>query len=145
MKRLITWCVPFTACFLFLAAVTAQAQEKKAGKVDPTGAWVWSTPGRDGGEARESTLTLKLEGEKLTGKIAGGRGGEIEIKNAKIMGDEITFDRVFERDGNSFTTKYKGKIKDDAITGKIITERDGQSRERDWTAKRKKVEAKKPA
>jgi hypothetical protein len=145
MKRLTTWCLQLTACFLLAAAATTQAQEKKTEKVDPTGTWTWSVPARDGGEARESTLKLKMEGDKLVGTISGRQGNETKITNAKMTGDELTFERTFERGGNSITTKYKGKIKGDTITGKITSERDGQSRENDWTAKRKKDEKKEEA
>lgn len=137
-----TWCVPLAACFLFLAVLSTQAQEKKAEKVDPTGTWTWSRPGRDGGPARESTLTLKMEGEKLTGKMSGMQGRETEIKNAKMTADEISFDVTREFNGNSMTSKYKGKIKDDTITGKFTVERDGETTEREWVAKKKKDEKK---
>lgn len=141
MKRLMSWCVPLTACFLLLATVSTQAQEA-AKKADPTGTWTWSTPGRNGGEGRESTLKLKMEGDKLTGAIAGRQGNETKIENAKLSGEEISFDVTREWQGNSRTMKYKGKIAGDTITGKITTERDGNTREVDWTAKRKKEEKK---
>lgn len=70
------------------------------------------------------------------------RGGETKIENGKLTGDEISFDVTREFQGNSFTAKYKGKVTADTITGKISTERDGQTRERDWTAKKKSAEKK---
>jgi hypothetical protein len=140
MKRLTSWCLQLTACFLLLAAASVQAQDAK--KADPTGTWTWSTPGRDGGEARESTLKLKLDGDKLTGALSGRQGNETPITNAKLSGDEISFEVTREFQGNSFTQKFKGKISGDTITGKIARERDGQTNERDWTAKRKSAEKK---
>jgi hypothetical protein len=140
MKKLTSWCLQLTACCLLFAAVTSQAQDSK--KVDPTGTWTWSTPGRNGGEARESTLKLKLEGDKVTGALSGMRGGETKIENGKLTGDEISFDVTREFQGNSFTTKYKGKVTADTITGKISMERNGETRERDWTAKKKSEEKK---
>ena len=107
---------------------------------DASGTWTWSTPGRDGGEARKSTMKLKVDGEKVTGTIATpGREGaarEAEITNGKIKGDQISFDVAREFQGNKFTAKYSGKISGDTITGKMATERDGNTRERDWEAKR---------
>jgi hypothetical protein len=140
MKRLTSWCLQLTACFLLLAAASVQADDSK--KADPTGTWTWSTPGRNGGEARETTLKLKMDGEKLTGTMSGRQGAETAITNAKLAGDEVSFDVTREFQGNSVTQKYKGKISGDTITGKISSERDGQSRERDWTAKRKSAEKK---
>jgi hypothetical protein len=140
MKKLTSWCLQLSACFLLLAAPAIQAQDSK--KADPTGTWTWSMPGRDGGEARETTLKLKMEGEKLTGTVSGRQGNETAITNGKLTGDEVSFDVTREYQGNSRTQKFKGKISGDSIIGKIASERDGETRERDWTAKRK-TEAKK--
>jgi hypothetical protein len=128
-----------TCALLGLAAVaTARAEDKK---VDPSGTWTWSTPGRDGGEARKSTLKLKAEGEKVTGSISspgrqGGEARETPIENGKIKGEDITFDVTREFGGNKVTMKYSGKIAGDTIKGKVETERDGNARSRDWEAKR---------
>lgn len=144
MKRLTSWCLQLTACFLLLATVSTQAQDaaKDSKKSDPTGTWTWSTPGRNGGEARETTLKLKMEADKLTGAVTGRQGAETKIENAKLSGDEISFDVTREFNGNSFTQKFKGKLSGDTITGKIARERNGETRESDWTAKRKKEEKK---
>lgn len=124
-----------TAAVLSIGAV---AQLKAA---DASGTWSWTTPGRDGGEARKSTLKLKVEGEKVTGTMsAPGRGGgqsrDVEISDGKIKGDEISFAVVREINGNKMTAKYSGKISGDTIKGKVETEREGQARSRDWEAKR---------
>jgi len=122
---------------LALGAV-AQAQEKK---INPTGKWSWSSPGCDGGPGRTNTLTLKLEGEKLTGKMASpGRGDqparETEITEAKLKGADISFTVVREFGGNKMVSKYNGKISADTIKGKIEFERNGEAQSRDWEAKR---------
>ena len=87
------------------------------------------------------SLKLKVDGDKLTGTLTSpGRNGETsdtKIDHAKVSGDEVSFDVTREVNGNSFTTKCKGKVTEDTITGKISTERNGESRDRDWTAKRK--------
>lgn len=107
---------------------------------DPSGSWTWTTPGRNGGPERTSTLTLKVEGTKLTGKVAApGRDGkavETVISEGKVDGDAIAFSVVREVNGNSTTAKYSGKVGADKITGKIETTRDGQAQSRDWEAKR---------
>jgi len=125
-----------TSAILALGAVV-QAQDKKA---DPTGAWTWTTPGRNGGPDRKSTLKLKVEGDKLTGTLsAPGRGGQSNdsaIADGRLKGDEISFSVVREFGGNKITAKYNGKISGDSIKGKIETERNGQTNSRDWEAKR---------
>ena len=110
-------------------------------KVDPTGTYVWSQQGRNGGPARTNTLTLKLDGEKLTGKVQSpGRGGgdpiSTDIKDGKITGSEISFAVTREFNGNSFTTKYSGKLADGVIKGKAETDRGGQTQSQDWEAKK---------
>jgi len=125
-----------TCAILALGAVV-QAQDKKA---DPTGTWTWTTPGRNGGPDRKSTLKLKVEGDKLTGTLAApGRGGQSNdsaIADGKLKGDEISFTVIREFGGNKITVKYNGKISGDSIKGKIETERNGQTNSRDWEAKR---------
>lgn len=135
--------VGICAVFALGAAAQSQAQDKK---VDPTGTWTWSTPGRDGGEARKSTLKLKAEGEKLTGKLAApGRDGqtsELDISDGKVKDDEVSFTVTRESNGNKFTAKYSGKISGDSIKGKMEVEREGNTRSRDWEAKREVAEKK---
>ena len=123
-----------------LVVTSAQAADKKA---DPTGTWTWSVPGRNGGDARTSTLKLKADGDKLTGKVSSpGRDGqarETEIEDGKIKGDEVSFKVVREFNGNKFTTKYNGKVAEDAIKGKVEIDRgQGDPVSRDWEAKREK-------
>src|SRR6266550_7419530 len=124
-------------CTILALGAVAQAQDKKA---DPTGTWTWTTPGRNGGPDRKSTLKLKVEGDKVTGTLsAPGRGGQssdVEISEGKLKGDEISFAVTREVQGNKFTAKYNGKLSGDSIKGKIETERNGQTQSRDWEAKR---------
>ena len=123
-----------------VAALLAFGALSSLQAADANGTWTWSTPGRDGGEARKSTMKLKVDGDKVTGSIATpGREGEVRetpITNGKIKGDEITFEVTREFQGNKVTAKYSGKIAGDTITGKMETERDGNARSRDWEAKR---------
>ncbi len=115
----------------------AQAQDKKA---DPTGTWSWTVPGRNGGPDRKMTLKLKAEGDKVTGKLTSpARGGETrdtEIKDGKMKGNELSFTVTREFNGNTFVTKYNGKVSADAIKGKMEFERNGETQSRDWEAKK---------
>lgn len=113
-------------------------------KVDPTGTYVWTMQGRNGGPDRTNTLTLKLEGDKLTGKLlAPGRGGAeptpIEIKDAKFDGTNVTFSVTREFGGNSFTSKYNGKLADGALKGKVEIDRNGETQSRDWEARKQET------
>ncbi len=126
------------AIFALGFVCATQAQEKKA---DATGTWTWMRQGRQGGADVKMTLKLKAEGDKLTGKLTspGRQGGdpvEIEIKDGKIKGDEISFTVTREVNGNTFKSKYNGKVSADAIKGKMEFERNGETQSRDWEAKR---------
>ncbi|MGC4074622.1 MAG: hypothetical protein QM760_19400 [Nibricoccus sp.] len=116
------------ACFLTIAAFAG----------DPSGTWKWSQPGRDG-QSVESSLTLELKEEKLTGTLK-GRMGDSPISDASFKDDTVTFAVVRERNGNKFTSKYSGKIDGDTLKGTIeIPGRDGgEARKIDWSATRAK-------
>ncbi|MBL9126518.1 MAG: hypothetical protein JNL97_02670 [Verrucomicrobiales bacterium] len=127
------------ALLVWSTPVASRAEDAKPA-ANPTGTWTWTTPGRNGGPERKSTLKLKAEGEKLTGKVSSpGRDGqtmESEISDGKIKGDELEFKVVREFNGNKFVMAYKGKIAGDTIKGKTEFERQGEKQSRDWEAKR---------
>jgi hypothetical protein len=132
---------------LALGAIAVQADDKK---VDPSGTYTWSQPGRNGGPDRVSTLKLKVAGDKVTGTVtAPGRGGnagtDTEISDGKLVGDEISFSVTREFNGNSMTAKYSGKVTADSIKGKVETERNGTPQSRDWEATRGAARAAAPA
>ena len=109
---------------------------------DPSGTYMWTMPGRNGGADRTNTLALKLEGAKLTGKLsAPGRAGavtETEIADGKVTGAEISFCVVRTFNGNTMTNKYSGTLADGAIKGKMEFTRNGDPQSRDWEAKLQK-------
>ena len=115
----------------------AKAQDKST---DASGTWSWTVKGRRNRPDRKITAKLKVDGDKVTGKvISPGRDGqenETEIKDGKISGDEISFSVTREFNGNSMTTKYSGKLSGDTIKGKMEYERNGEPVNTDWEAKR---------
>jgi hypothetical protein len=87
------------------------------------------------------TLTLKAEGEKLTGTLTspGRQGGDpvkTEIADGKVKADEVSFSVTREFNGTKMTSKYNGKVTADAIKGKTERERNGETTSSDWEAKR---------
>jgi hypothetical protein len=123
------------AALLFSAFIQVKADDKK---VDPSGTYTWTMPGRNGGPDRTNTLVLKVEGDKLTGKLsAPGRGGaanETEIADGKAAGADVSFFVVRTYNGNTMTNKYSGTLADGVIKGKIESERNGQPQSRKWEA-----------
>jgi hypothetical protein len=129
------------AAFILMAGLAPLASA--AG--DATGTWKYSTPGRNGGAARETTLKLKQDGEKLTGTISTpGRGGanaaptETEITDGKIKDGELSFKVTRKRQNNEFTSNYTGKLDGDTIKGTVETSFNGNNRKTDFEAKRAK-------
>jgi hypothetical protein len=134
MRKTIASYIQLAACVMFTLVA---ANSFAADKVDPTGTWKWSFTGQNG-QTRETTLKLKKDGDKLTGTVS-GRNGDTAIDNAKLNGDEISFEVTREFNGNKMTTKYNGKVSGDSIKGKSESKnRDGETRSRDWEAKREK-------
>jgi hypothetical protein len=121
-------------------------EAKRAAAADnPTGTWTWKQPGR-GGEDVETTLTLKLEGDKLTGSTPGRGDTPIEITDGKYKAGEISFSIVREGRAGKRISKYTGKLSGDTIKGKMeLPGRGGaEATSSDWEAKRAKAaEAKK--
>ncbi len=129
-----------------LASAAPMADEAKDSKIDPAGKWTWTMPGRNGGPDRKSTLDLKVDGAKVTGKISSpGRDGqttETDIADGKVKDGELSFSVTREWNGNKMTAKYNGKVAADKITGKISIDRNGEAMTRDWEAKREPAAAK---
>jgi hypothetical protein len=108
-------------------------------KASATGTWK-SEFTTQNGQTFTTTFKLKQAGDKLTGTVTGRNGQEAKIENGKVSGAEVSFQVTRERNGNTFTIKYKGKLSSDAIKGKIMFNFNGEDRERDWEAKREKAE-----
>lgn len=115
---------------LFFTAAIASAG-------DPTGAWKWTAEGA-GGRKMETTLSLKLDGDKLAGSID-NRLGKVDIRDAKLSGDQVSFtvERKIRR--RKITVKYAGTLEGDTIKGTIeTTGRDKQPVTVPWNAERVK-------
>ena len=136
-SKLTQWSVAAAcACLVFGLSLPTFAADKPGA----AGKWKWSF--ERNGQKIETTLTLKQDGEKLTGTVTGRNNTETEIADGKIKDGEVSFKVTRERDGQKFTMAYKGKLNEDAIKGTIETERDGQKNSREWEAKRVKEEKK---
>jgi len=97
---------------------------------DVTGKWSFDTQGRNG--PMTQTLTLKQDGGSLSGTVTGGRGGEVQISDGKVDGNNVSFSVVREFRGNQMTIKYHGVISGDEMKLTIETGRGPQ----EVTAKR---------
>lgn len=120
-----------------LLAFTAFSVSVAEDKATPAGTWKWTTTRGD--NKIETTLKLKLDGDKLSGTISGRNNTETEIEDASFKDGEVAFAVTREFNGNKRTTKYKGKLDGDTIKGKAESkDREGKDQSRDWEAKRDK-------
>jgi hypothetical protein len=121
-----------------VALLVASTIAVTAFAADVSGTWTWTAKSKKGKET-QNTLTLKAEGEKLTGELTRG-ARSAEISNGTIKGDQVSFEVTTERNGNAQTTKYEGKVEGDTIKGTQTGSRKGGGvgRSREWEAKRSK-------
>ena len=81
---------------------------------DISGKWTAEVPGR-GGNMQTNTFVFKAEGSKLTGTLSGGRGGDAEITDGKIDGDNVSFVVVRTFGDNTIKQAFKGTVSGDTI------------------------------
>lgn len=114
--------------FLSLS-LCALALSAAAFAADVTGKWTAQVPAR-GSETRETTITLKADGEKLTGTMS-SQQGERPIADGKVSGETISFTVETQRGKQTYTGTAAG----DEIKFK---REGGQGQAREFTAKRVK-------
>jgi len=90
---------------------------------DVTGKWKTSFTMQNG-NTREGVMTLKAEGDKLTGTMEGGRGGAASISDGKISGDDISFAVTRNFNGNEVKINYKGRVSGNSM--RLTMEFNGQ-------------------
>lgn len=73
---------------------------------DISGKWTGQVP--RGGQTIDTTFTFKVEGDKLTGTVSDGQGGNLAIADGKISGDTVSFSVETERGKRTFTGKVSG-------------------------------------
>lgn len=98
------------------------------------GTWTGEVQGGRG--PQPVTLTLKADGNKLTGSVAGGRGGEIPIEEGTISGNTLKFKTTQQGRGGQVTLTWTGTLKGDEIAFSRVAEGGGQAQE--FVLKRKK-------
>jgi hypothetical protein len=113
-----------------------EAKRENAKSAAATGSWNTALILNDGNRI-EGTLKLKQDGDKLTGATVRNEN-ETPIQDGKIVGDEISFNVIRERDGRKVTAKYKGKITGDTVKGKVESDWSGDWQTLDWEGTRGK-------
>ena len=121
-RRLLKWRVYQVKLKIFLAGtVLILAMAMSAAGADIAGKWVAEREGPQG--MQQTTFNFTVNGGTLTGTVSGGRGGDSEISEGKIDGDNISFAVVRAMGENEMKTLYKGKVSGNEI--KFTVERQG--------------------
>jgi len=82
-------------------------------RADAVGTWALSYTTKDGVKM-ESTLTVKMDGDKLAGTISSPRGS-VALNEIAVKGDDIAFAIVRVGFGDSIRIAYTGKITGDEM------------------------------
>ena len=121
---------------LMMAFMVATGQGTK---IDLTGTWVFTIMSEAG--SGEPTVTLKQDGEKLTGHYSSMLVGEADLKGT-VKGQAIEFTVSADLGGMPIEFKFAGTIENkDSLKGKLDT---GGLGDATFTGKRKQPETKKP-
>jgi len=113
----------FAALALFTAVAVA---------ADISGKWTAEVPGRQGA-MQTTTFNFKVDGDKLTGTMAGPRG-DAPITDGKVSGDDISFTVSREMNGNTIKMNFTGKVSGGEIKFKRVVE--GRDQTAEFTAKK---------
>ena len=98
------------------------------------GVWKWTVTFNE--RTFDSRVTLKADREKLTGKLAGGRGGDLEIHKGKFRDNRVYFEVERRgRDGEKSTNVFRGRLDGDRIIG-TYTSTFREFRTNEWDAVR---------
>lgn len=112
---------------MFVAAFALFTVSAFAASID--GKWTATMEGQNG--PMTTTFNFKADGDKLTGTVS-GRNGDAPIEDGKIDGNNISFVRTMERNGEKMQMKYTGTLSGDELKLKVTTPRG----DREMTAKR---------
>jgi hypothetical protein len=113
---------------------TKRLYGEKGSSVD--GQWVYTMPTPNGD--MDAQLTLKTNGNVLTGTFVFAENRRLEITEGTVDGNKLNF--VVKRDrpsGGVMVYKMTGTVEGDQIKGATETSMDGQSMTQEWKAKRK--------
>jgi hypothetical protein len=107
-----------------------------ADKVDPVG--TWNCEYERSGLKLTSTLTIKKDGDKLSGTMSWPNQNQTNLKDLKLKDDTLTFSAVRKIVDNEFTVDYTLTIDGDKLKGKGAGEFMGEKLEVDIEGKREK-------
>ena len=114
MRNMIKFTVIILTLSILLTANISFAQEKKVDYSKIIGKWesVRETPRG----TMTTVFSFELKDGKLTGKST-MRRGDIDLKNIKFDGENLSFEMEFGRGDRTFSMAVKAKVKGDKLEG----------------------------
>jgi hypothetical protein len=100
-----------SVAFLFIGGMSLWAQSK----IDVTGKWALEVTTEAGGTTTPN-VTLKQEGEKLTGHYSSMTLGEADVTGT-MQGQQITFTFNAEVQGFALNVRYTGTVEGNTMKG----------------------------
>ena len=99
-----------------LSAAVFVLMTASAWAADVAGKWTALVPAAQGQGESNITLVFKVADDKLTGTINNSLvPGDVEIKDGKVTGDDVSFSLARNIGGTEMTVVWKGKISGDEI------------------------------
>lgn len=114
-----------------IAATLPAAWLEAQAVADVAGDWEMTVNSQQG--QSQSSLTLKRDGDKLTGSIKSPRG-ERDLDSVSVKGSEIQFSLKRNVQGNDMLFAYSGKVDKDSMKGTVDF---GGLATGDWSAVRR--------
>ncbi len=127
MKRMAMGLVAILVLSLMVSG-TAVAQGNA--KVDGKWESKFTTPQ---GDTRTTTYTFKMEGDKLSGTVSGGMGGDTPLTGT-VKGNEVKFTVTRQTPNGEMKSEYTATVEGDTMKGSVESPRG----KRDWTATKAK-------
>jgi hypothetical protein len=107
-----------------------------ANQSDPVG--TWKCEYNIGDQKRTSTLTIKKDGDKLTGTMSWPDQKDTNLQDLKLKEGELTFSAERVVGDNKFHVEYKFMVNGDALKGKGTLDVGGEKRDFDIEGRREK-------
>ena len=127
MKTKIVLALVVAFAMAFVMASVSRADDAKV-----TGKWEskFTTPQ---GDTMTTTFTFKQDGNKLTGTVVGGRGGESPLEGT-VKGNEVKFTVTRTTPNGEMKSEYTATVEGDTMKGSVESPRG----KRDWSATKAK-------
>jgi hypothetical protein len=126
MKTILSMALVLAFCGLAVAANQA----------DPVG--TWKCEYNIGDQKRTSTLTIRKDGDKLTGTMNWPDQKDANLNDLKVKDGELTFSAERVLGDNKFHIEYKFTVNGDTLKGKGTLDVGGEKRDFDIEGKREK-------